>query len=310
MERPAKATIRSLWMDRLGQAKADWDGSGYLYLTLCGAEGRDIQAALEAGIIGKNEVGGISNTDLGTCVAVEREPEAVLRLQSRHPGLRILEQPVENIVSGESPMAWPVAGQREVSRSKVLNIDLNSSFPSKIKDGQVRFPIALWLHKLMRMHAVSPPIDWTLYLTLNASLGWDDATWQHVLRVLSQNMTSHPDFNAGMHATCQIDLATEIENGTCIMSDLDYVGSQNILMAFVPKALCQDLPDGWTMEVLQNIRYGGESSDVAPMVSLVVDFCRDSSVLGLRDVGYRKSVSSIFTSTRVIDSGGSISACV
>lgn len=294
-------------MEHLGGVHGDWNGSDPLYLTLCGAEGLDIQAAIDAGIIQLNEVKGIAASDLGKCVAVERVPDAVLKLQARHPGLRILEQDIQGILGGANPLAWPEQRERRsVCRSKVVNLDFNGAFKAIQENQQIQFPIAVWIQKLARMHDVGEPINWSVYLTLNASLAaWSNQVWGHVLKVLSENMASHPGFGDDLRALFGPDRAARIEDRTCVRTSLEAREEQGLLMAFAPKAICQDIPDGWTMTVHKNVRYGGETG-VAPMVSQIIDFHKDPALIGLRDQSYQRSVASILSDTWAIGIDGGL----
>lgn len=286
------------------RAKSTWDESSPLYLTLCGAEGKDIQAAIEAEIISSNEVGGIATEDLSTCVAVERDSEAVLSLQRKFPGLSIVEHDLDTIVSGPSLTAWPKE-HRNNGRSRVINMDLNGSFRARANAAASSFPIARQIEKFAQLHAIDPAIDWSLYLTVNATIDWNQQTWIHVRRILSQNMQRNVDFAAGLSRVCCAEVFEKISSESCPVDELSPQDRQGVLMAFIPKAVCQSLPDGFTMNVLQSIRYGGESG-VAPMVSLIIDFKREPRFVGLRDQAYLESVSSILRTPMEIGETGAL----
>lgn len=81
--RPEKAIVRSLWLEKVRSYRITYPADTVpLYLTLSGAEGRDIELLAAEGIIRRTEVGAIVEDDQQLVVAIESNTAAVLRLQT------------------------------------------------------------------------------------------------------------------------------------------------------------------------------------------------------------------------------------
>src|SRR4051812_11420940 len=90
-QRPEKETVRGLWLQQVinyDQAFPEDQGEP-LYLTLSGAEARDVRAVIHAGVVDLTETGAIAREDAHKIVAVERSPSAVLALNREFRGLKI-----------------------------------------------------------------------------------------------------------------------------------------------------------------------------------------------------------------------------
>lgn len=126
--RAEKVAVRNLWIESLSEADLmTRPEDSPLYLTLPGREGADVRLLADRGLVQLNEVGGVAIDDAGKVVAVERNSEAVLELQSRFPGLKIFDQPIENLLHSINPVAWPTGRDRVWCRAKVVNLDLDGA---------------------------------------------------------------------------------------------------------------------------------------------------------------------------------------
>src|SRR5215831_7727151 len=95
-ERPAKNHVRGIWVEEVRQQKAMSSAERLYYLTLAGRSGLDIKLLIEAKVIATTESGAISDTDNRRVVAVEKDSPAVLEIQRRFPGLKVLEGDIFN----------------------------------------------------------------------------------------------------------------------------------------------------------------------------------------------------------------------
>jgi hypothetical protein len=303
-DRPAKQTVRSAWMDHLESAKDRLGNHAPLYLTLCGASGTDVLLAAKRGIIRLSEVGGIHEDDLNQVVAVERSLRAVGALQTKIPGLNIRIANFPELLQGNNPTAWPGPDDSRFCRAKVVNLDLNGKYESSLGSTGIFFPIATWVNKLAMLHSQETAIDWTLFLTVNSRCEWDNETWGYAQNVLRHNMENHQDFLDGIRSVCSESVVEAISSETCVLEEMSDQDMQGMLIAFIPKTLCQSLPNGYVLNVRRSFAYGAEKSTTATMVSLIVEFQQKHDVLGLTDASYELSVASIFSDVASIDQDG------
>ena len=107
-DRLEKRTIRSLWLDEVKEVARQFPESEVpWYLTLSGAEGRDIQLVIDEGLLSLTEVNSIAEKDQGKIVAVEQNNLAIATLQRKFIGLRIKEVPFHSLIRGEELFKWP-----------------------------------------------------------------------------------------------------------------------------------------------------------------------------------------------------------
>lgn len=134
--RPAKQTIRSLWLEEVRTMAEQYPNSDEpWYLTLPGAEGRDIQLIIDEGLVSLTEVNSIAEEDQWKIVAVERKNRAVLNLQEKFIGLKIKEVDFGTLIRGDGPFAWPDGDDIKYCRARVVNLDLNSPLKAKQAEG-------------------------------------------------------------------------------------------------------------------------------------------------------------------------------
>jgi hypothetical protein len=138
-ERPEKAIVRSFWLKTVLAYRATYPNDAVpLYLTLSGAEGRDIEALADAGVIRRTEVGGIVAEDQQLVVAIESNAAAVLQLDRKFPGMKILEQPFENLVRSTTLLSWPQGEHIRLCQARVINLDLNAPLRFENVDGELQ----------------------------------------------------------------------------------------------------------------------------------------------------------------------------
>jgi len=307
-ERPEKKTIRNLWLAAIKKTNEEIRGEEPLYITLSGAGGRDIEGLTRRGIIRRNKVGGIVEDDLEKVVAVESSPDAVLSLQRKFPGLKILEQAFQNLVRSTSPTNWPQGKDEKYCRARIVNLDLNQSLTATEVSGQICFPVLQWIEKLAQIHAVSPPLpSWNLFLTLHAQIDWDGNASYMVRDFLRENFQTSGEFASA----CRTLLGDELFGRIKSQSEVDFracdqVEQQKVLMCFVPKKIAQlVVRQGWRVTTARNIRYGGGAR--APMVTWLLSFTWDTRVSSTPNAVYVDSLSSVLSKSGYIEESGHLS---
>lgn len=306
-DRQEKQAMRQLWVETVQQV-GHAQSPPALYLTLPGADGRDIQKLVDDNVLRLTESGAVHDDDKGKVLAVESSPEAVLQLQRRFPGLRILEGPIHSLVRGEDPTVWPQGSDREHCRARVINLDLNSSLTGRIRQGQLRFPILDWISKLAQLHAATPHVEWHLLLTLHAQIEWSSHVNARVRAFLADNIDREHVYGEACRELLGDELWTRItERRTIDFSALSRRDQQHVLMAFVPKKISQLVhPQGWRVMTTRNLRYGGQSGR-APMVTWIIRFVWDTQASDQPDVVYNASLRAVLAEVGKVEEDGSIS---
>lgn len=234
--RPDKDTVRRLWLEVILVEAGRADRGLPVYLTLGGAEGVDIGLALDAGVAKRTEVGGIATEDDARIVAVESNLSAVLSLQRRYPGLRILEMPIQNLLKGQSLLRWPQGDELQFCRARVINLDINEALRSVDVGGEHEFPLLNIVYKLAAVHGVTPKVDWVLLLTIPADFAGAQEGLEQVRAFLAENCENDPAFSNQCRSVLGDDLHGAVLSGLLPASkDLSPNEKQLLLMAFVPK---------------------------------------------------------------------------
>jgi hypothetical protein len=308
-ERPEKQTVRALWVGEVELA----DGSEPpepvpLYLTMPGAAGRDIQALVDHGMIDLTETGAIADAERLRLVAVEHSPSAVVELQRRFPGLKILEQPLHSLLHSTSPVTWPVGEHKTLFRAQVVNLDLNGPLGGDVENGQLSFPVLGLVRKLATLHAVSPYVDWTLCLTLHGELAWTKDSEHLACEFLAANFANDATFSEQARAVLGDDLHRAIcEDPTAAgVCDLPVIDQQGVLMVLVPKRIAFDAHrEGWAVDTVENLRYGGTRRR-APMVTWVLRFTWDVRASTQPEAVYHDALSRALGRRGSIDVNGNL----
>jgi hypothetical protein len=306
-ERPEKQTMRQIWVERILDAPEPGEGEP-LFLTLAGAEGLDVQALVEAEVIGTTETGAILAADKDKVIAVEAREEAFLSLSERFKGLRILKARIEHLLKGEHPFNWPVGEHLKLFRARVINLDFDGPLRVGISGGQLVFPQITWIRKVADIHAHETPLDWTLFLTFQSEIHWPEEAEARVKTLLADNFERSADYSqlaerllgetpfAGIRTTDQELRLSELERSV----------QQRLLMALVPKKICRELSgSGWRVVTRNNLHYGGAGRR-APMVSFVFDLRWDERGTSEPDAVYLESLLDSIAEPARIDGSGEL----
>jgi hypothetical protein len=313
-ERPEKDTVRDLWADRVEEFAAASEPDGErspLYLGLCGAEGLDIIALAERGVVRRTETGAIAEEDHGKLVAVESDRDAALALKEKFNGLDVLDTRFENLLNMPSDLAWPDKKMRRVLRSKVVNLDMNCSLAARLEEGQLHFPVVKMVQKLGVLHAQAPPVDWSLCLTLHADLNFEPGVIDQIASFLAENFSNEPLYAEGSSELLGSDLYDLLSEGTCedeAIAELGPEEIQSLLMALIPKRIVSDTHrQGWKVVTRRNLRYGAPP-EAAPMVSWIIDFSWDPRGASAPATLYSESLRTVVAGAEEIDPEGQLLA--
>jgi hypothetical protein len=306
-DRADKNAIRSLWVEEVKYFATQFpNDDGPLFLTLAGAEGKDVRALVEAGLLQTAENNAIAPDSARKVVAVENSPPAVLQLQSRFPGLKILEVPFQSLVRGHGPFTWPTGEHTSYCRARVVNLDLASSLHARMENDQIEFPELLWISKLSQIHATAPRRNWSLCLTFQGSLQVPDAAVAFGNQFLAENFTREPRFADHCHQLLGKPIYDSIANqSTTQWAALPAEKQQELLMVFVPKVISHLVSQhGWRVAIRRNLRYGG--GDGAPMVTWILRFESDPNAQATPDALYRDALRNILKAAGIVTSDGEI----
>lgn len=302
-DRPAKAYVRAFWIEAV--ARAGHDGPEPTYMTLCGSAGPEIQLLIDAGVINTTETGAVSAEDGARVIAVESSPDAVLELQKRFPGLKILDHSIHDVISSASPTSWPTGDKRRFCRAKIINLDFDKSLSAETVAGQVVFKDLDVVAKLAQLHGIDEPLDWHLFITYNASIAWSAPVKSAVLAFLRENFVLEPNFRQECEELMGQSLVAMIDNDEVTGIDgISRSEAQALLMAFVPKKIAQLVHNkGWLVRTDRNLRYGGVGT-AAPMVTFALSFAWDTRSTATPLAVYRDSVKGVFANVGAITDEG------
>jgi hypothetical protein len=307
--RLAKMTIRNFWADEAETFDAARADDGFpVYLTLSGAEARDIHLLIDRGVISTTETGGIAEKDQGKVVAIENNAQAVLSLKKQFIGLHIIEQDFGGILRGESPLVYPDKQHRRLCCASVVNLDLNASLPFHLESGKLVFPFLTWIAKLSQLHqTVRPGVDWCLCLTLNATINNANDLAAHVQDFLKENFELSSQFKESCRAFLGDNLQNQIVADEIIdLNSFDQEACQKLLMVFVPKKIANMVhAHGWKLSTIKNLAYDGANGH-APMVTWIFYFRHDERAAATPHAVYRDALIEILPSAAKIMNDGSI----
>jgi len=306
-DRPQKRAVRTLWLEELKRITYRAEDGVPLYLTLPGAEGKDIELLALHGLISLTDVHGIAATDRFKVIAVESSPRAALRLQEKFPGLKIIEARIQDILRGDSPTKWPDKREEILCRARVINLDVDEPVEAHLADESVMFPLLERVRKLALLHAQAHPLDWLLLLSAHGEILWDEAVSLDVQEFLAENCAREAEFRVGLANQLGDKLVKEIEEGKAgTLSLLSQELQQRLLLSFVPKkivALVQN--QCWRVEALWNYYYGGRNRD-APIATWAIAFHVDRRASSRPDTLYREGLRSVFRRVGRIAEDGTI----
>jgi hypothetical protein len=306
-DRPEKITMRILWVEIVKVISEQFPDSRVpWYLTLSGAEGRDIQMLIEQDLISLTEVNSIVLKHQNKIVAVESSNRAILSLQKKFIGLRIKEVDFGCLVRGDSPLAWPEGEDEEFCRAHVINLDLNAPLHSEYRGKQIVFPTLEWIKKLCTLHAYPQPMDWTLCLTLHAEATWNEDINKYIQHFLLDNIKREQVFAD----RCQKFFGKDLYNKLISNMDLDFKlfgrsEKQKLLMVIVPKIIARLVHnDGWNVKTEYNLCYGSQGH--APMVTWIMKFGWNRQTTATPDTLYRAALYEIFSKAGLVMENGNI----
>ena len=303
--RPAKEAMRALWLSEI-QRHALQDNGFPLYMTLPGAEGIDIAMLAEAGLVQLTESGAIAENHKERIIAVERSLPAVLSLQQKFAGLKIIRTEIRDLLAGDNPLRFPQGDQERYCRARVINLDFDKSLSALEKDAVVEFPLMQWIDKLARIHGVAPRTEWSLFLTLNGTMNVSANAGETIRLFLKENFQRSPEFSQQCRRIFGEGLF-ELLNGdqSVDFSVMNAEDQQKVLMAFVPKKIAQLVHGhGWLVRTMRNLMYGGAGA--APMVSWIFNMLWDERFVATPDQIYRESLQDILNAAGRINEHGEI----
>ena len=304
-ERPAKKTVRDLWVAKVGERQAEENREFPLYLTLAGALGLDLLAMSEAGLLQLAESGAVAASDLGRWVAVESSPNAVVELQTAFPGIKVVLQPVQSLVNGATPFSWPTAEEMRLCCASVVNLDFNGAIKVMSEDELAKFVSLEWILKISKIHSALRPKDpWSLFLTFNAALDWPADAYDDAATLIIGNFAEVGGFEEKCRAFFGPSLSRKVED-TNLDPALPRHLRQRFLLVWVPKFLVDRATEhGWAVSVERSLHYLGAGG--APMVTWIIDFIPATRGQTKR-ARIAEGVRSILTGVGALEEDGSIS---
>lgn len=309
-DRPEKRTIRDLWADEAAEFRERFEATDRadavpLFVTLSGAEGRDIERLIERGVLRLTASGAIAADDLSRVVAIESNPDAELAVRTRYPGLRTYQSTLQSLIRGDRLTTFPEAALRKVFRGRVINLDFAQPLRAEMtSDGDVAFPALAWVEKLAQMHADPPRTNWSLCLTLHGGITWPAAASEAVQQYLAENCREEPAFGdacCGLFGSALHEQLLSDDAMDC--TALEVEAQQHVLMALVPKKINHLVhAQGWHVRTVRNLHYGGDAH--APMVSWILRFEWDPRYARTPRAVYRDSLcAALSTAGKVMPDG-------
>lgn len=272
--RPEKSAVRKLWIERaVHHSTRSPNLEDPLYLTLSGAEGEEISMLIDAGLLKLTEVNSIDSRFQHRVVAIENNHVAYTRLQTKFPGLKIIRDPVSELLHGSTRTRYPQGEREQICRSRIVNLDLNQAWNPQLIDGHWIVPVARWIQKFAEMHARAPKLGWSLFLTLHGECPWQAPSASLIgdeIRALSE---FHTAIKNNVENWLTSPVFTQIlGNAISNYKDLDVELQQRVLMWLVPSVIVRDCAaQGWSISIHHNLRYGRPPAH-APMVTWIIDF--------------------------------------
>ena len=217
-ERSEKIVVRELWIRTLKRYDRDYQHPDeLLYVTLPGAEGREIELLLEHRLIRLTEVGSITQESMTRIAAIESSSLAVGSLQRKYPGLKIYQTNFGGLVRGDGLLTYPQGDEKACCRARVINLDLNETLAPQ-SDINVSFPVLIWIQKLGELHAANPRLDWCLYLTLHGEVHWTQHVSETVRSFLRENFERAEMFCRHARAVLGAKLHAQISSSEAFLT--------------------------------------------------------------------------------------------
>lgn len=306
-ERTEKHAVRMFWLEEARDYMDRYpEDEEPLYLTLSGAEGRDVRLFAEHGLIKLTETNSVVREDQGKIIAVESSAQVVLQLQRKYPGLKIVEKNFQDLVRGSGHFSWPSPEEKQYCRARIINLDLNGKLRARQQQAHVDFPVIAWIDKVARLHTVPSQRDWSLCLTLHGEINWNDDVCRFAQEFLRDNFKRELAFAESCRNLFGEALCKDINDKANVdFSALHLKAQQQVLMVIVPKLIAQRVQNqGWRIATERNLRYGGEGN--APMVTWIVRFTWDAGAIAAPNVAHRDALAGIFHFVGLIREDGQI----
>ncbi len=303
--RPAKDTIRRLWVEQANERSAEAKKLDIpLYFTLPGAAGLDVQALIDEELVRLNESGGIHDDDTNLIVALESDMRAYGQLKSRFPGLAVQNLRVEELL-GKHPDWYPTAKIKKLCRAAVVNLDFNG--PLKVADDGSIKSIML-VEKFARMHEgnvdrlVAP---WALCITYRALIA-GDPTRVHDQQAFLLDQVSHSE---ELKATIEAAAPWLLEADYDLSAENDEIRLQRSLGCLVPALIIRAVGHhGWRVTAAHIVRYGHDAQTTAAMVSFVFNMSWDEATVAQSNAAARQDHGTLLDAMVIVDADGSTKA--
>jgi hypothetical protein len=309
-ERPAKATVRALWLREVRRYEAT-NHERPLYLTLPGALGKDIEMLVDAAVLTRTETGAISEPDRHKVVAIESNSDAIYSLQQRFPGLAIREQNLMEIIGGSSSYSWPNQERRADFCARVVNLDLDRSLQALVNGQDISFPLIKAIKKISQLHhepQAGQKLPWSLCVTVNGSMNWQPEVFGYLVAFLASNCTHHPDFSEKLSAILGGDLVATMIRDRADVPKESFSAEQLQILAciFLAKQIVESTNEhAWQLAQSECLIYGGEAGH-APMVTLILTLEAAEPELGRPARRYDFNLSKLLPSLGKVDMRGNV----
>ena len=311
VERPAKQALRQQWLEQVRTVMGGATDKQCLYLTLPGALGRDIEVLAEDGIVRRTETGAIDERDQHLVVAIESNDAAILELQHRFPGLRVLQDDLRNLLHSDSMLAWPAKNIRNYFRALVINLDLNQCLDSVGPGDAPEFPVLRLIEKIAAIHDEGGTSEWTLCLTLHGEVHWAPTLSKRIQSFLHENISRSGEFAAACSAVLGADLFAQIVGDKALdIASLTQDDQQRVLLSLVPKRIVADHFRKWRINVALSCMYGHDEPAFAPMVSWIFTFTRSADGISEPDRTYRELVAQALANVSALSADGNFTRLV
>lgn len=305
---PAKDFLRKRWVDLVRQFKdAGLSDGGFLYLSLPGKHGRDIQALIDSEILEVTETGALTEESQDLVAAVESNGRAVVELQRKYSGLKIYEKSIHDLLRGGKLTTFPDGRDKRFAGARIINLDFDKPVHDDPDNPEKRFPVVNLIKKIGLLHKEEGHATWALCITFNSTLQWAASSIKEARSLIVENIHTHSEFRDMLSECLGEEALVKIEEDEGFfdaMNDLDF--SQRFLSAFIPKRLGYELLDQkWLISVSECYRY--YSPNGAPMASWVfVLKCPEEDGEVNKLTIYRKNVLSILRKFLFIDEDGRV----
>ena len=314
-ERPEKTTIRERWIEIIAEVEKQirTDKKSPLYVTLAGAEGKDIECLINRGIIKKTETGAISTDDKWKVVAIEKNGPTATELRRKYPGLDVRDEDVLSLIRGNAETLFPNPNHKDYHlwKAPVINLDYNSMLKGEVKNGKVVFEVTQTLKKISTIHhEAGSESQWYILLTLNANINLDNDCWREIKQTLKDNMSSVVEFKKDLSSLIPLNESDDIDCDTIKKIKKESKLQQNLLLALIPKYFSQRIRDQrWEFKDVISFAYGNNTAGRARMASWIICIEKPQD-LKTDEQCYQENVGKILKDCSFIDDNGKMSALI